>query len=448
VGANHAAVGVIAQRLDRLPITSLHRAAIRALAFAYFFELADIYTFSLASPGLMTYWHLSVRDVARITSATFGGAFLGAIGAGRFAEMFGRKPTLIVAILLYSLASMLCGLSWSSASLGAFRFLTGLGLAGMTVVANTYVGELFPPATRGRYLAIIVAIGLIGVPVTAWISRFVVPIGASGWRFVFLWGGLGVAVIPLVLRMTESPRWYASRGRFDEARVTVEQWEACASSEGKAPSPVVSKITDGCIGTGSFSTLLRGRLGRRTVLMLFVSALQTIGGYGFLVWAPALLVAHGFTMLRSLEYSSLIAICNPLGAAASIALIERVERKSLIAAGSVIIAALGILYGSSTQPFFIVLFGGMLVFMLQANVPAGFTYGAELYPTEVRASGVGLLYGFGRLVNIAGPFAISSLYSITGYFSIFAFIAACYLVSAVALAAFGPRTTRRSLEAI
>ena len=106
--------------LDRLPITTAHRWAIAALAFAYFFELADLNTFSFAAPGVMKAWGIPVGAVALITSASFGGMFLGAVSGGRVADAIGRKRGFIVAIAVYALFSLLNAVSWDVASLASF----------------------------------------------------------------------------------------------------------------------------------------------------------------------------------------------------------------------------------------------------------------------------------------------------------------------------------------
>jgi MFS transporter, putative metabolite:H+ symporter len=162
----------VAQRLDRLPISSVHRLVLIALTFAYFFELGDLNTFSFAAPALIKYWHLPITTIGFITSATFFGLFLGAVGGGWFADRMGRKRSLIYAVACYSLFSLLSALAWDPISLGVMRLLTGLGLASMTIIANTYISEFFPAASRGRYQAWTVMIGLIGIPATAWIARF------------------------------------------------------------------------------------------------------------------------------------------------------------------------------------------------------------------------------------------------------------------------------------
>ena len=170
----------ISERMDRLPMTPPHRIAIFALAFAYFFEFADLNTFAFAAPGVMKAWHIAVGSVAFITSASFGGMFIGAVTAGWLADAVGRKRALVLTVSCYALFSLLNAASWDVLSLAAFRFLTGVGLSGMTVTANTYVSEFFPASVRGKYMGRIMTVGLVGIPATAWFARTFVPMATWG----------------------------------------------------------------------------------------------------------------------------------------------------------------------------------------------------------------------------------------------------------------------------
>jgi MFS transporter, putative metabolite:H+ symporter len=442
----------ISVRLDRLPITSVHRAAIAALAFAYFFELADLNTFAYAAPGVMKAWGIPVSAVALITSASFGGMFLGALGGGWFADLYGRKRGFIISIVVYALFSLLNATSWDVLSLAVFRFLTGVGLSAMTVIANTYVSEVFPARVRGKYMGRVVTIGLIGIPVTAWVARFVVPAAPWGWRLVFVWGGLGAFALILAARMVESPRWYLRKNDPARADAIVAQLEAAALAEHgtlAAPDAVMAVPTPEP-ETNSFTLGLlfeKRQIGRTTILLL-AWIFQTLGFYGFVAWVPTLLVQHGFSLVQSLQYTSLIAICNPLGSLVASDLVERFERKWFITVVGVLIAVFGLGYGLSGSAVFIVLFGALVVASIQAMAVALYTYTPELYPTSMRSSGMGITYGVGRLANVAGPFIVSFIFGAAGYLSVFVYIAACWVGVALVVGIFGPVTTGRPLEVL
>src|ERR1700692_2953772 len=373
----------LSQRMDQLPITHLHRIAITALAFAYFFELADLNTFAYAAPGIIGSWHIPVHAVALITSTSFGGMFIGGTFGGILAHRIGRQRAVILSILIYTVFSLLNAASWNVTSLAVFRFLTGIGLSGMTVVANVYISEFFPARVRGKYMSMIFTLGLLGIPATAWIARLLVPAAPWGWRLVFLWGSLGLLAIPFAMRLIESPRWLLAQGREKEALQAVEKLEKMG---GISPvvvatgAPMVAKV----IEARSYRQMFDAEHRIRTIGLSLVWIFQTLGFYGFVAWVPTLLVQHGFTITKSLEYSSLIAICNPLGALVGTQLIERFERKWIITVDAVAIAIAGVAYGLAPSATFIVIFGMLVIITIQLMNATLYIYTPESYPTNLR----------------------------------------------------------------
>jgi MFS transporter, putative metabolite:H+ symporter len=386
-----------------------------------------------------------VHAVALITATSFGGMFIGGTFGGIIAHRIGRKPAFILSILIYTIFSLLNAASWNVISLAVFRFLTGIGLSGMTVVANVYISEFFPARVRGKYLSMIFTLGLIGIPATAWIARFLVPSAPWRWRLVFVWGSLGLLAIPFALRLMESPRWLLAKGREKEAAQAVEKLEKMGGITPVVSSaPMVAKAVE----AGSYRQMFDAEHRLRTIGLSLVWIFQTLGFYGFVAWVPTLLVQHGFTITKSLEYSSLIAICNPLGAWVGTQLIERFERKWIITVDAVLIAIAGVAYGLAPSATFIVIFGMLVIITIQLMNATLYIYTPESYPTNLRSSGAGLCYGLGRLTNVIGPFIISALYLNAGYLSVFVYISVCWLVVAGVVATIGPKTTGRPLEVV
>src|SRR5712691_683130 len=102
----HMRVSSVAARLDRLPITAFHRRMVYLLGYIFFFELGDLNSFGFAAPAVRAAWHLSLTTIARITSASFVGMFVGATTAGWLSDRLGRKRTLIVTTTWYSAFSL------------------------------------------------------------------------------------------------------------------------------------------------------------------------------------------------------------------------------------------------------------------------------------------------------------------------------------------------------
>ena len=429
-----------AARLDRLPVSSFHRDIVRLLAYIFFFELGDLNSFAFAAPGVRQAWHLSIDTISFITSASFVGMFIGSTLGGWFSDRVGRKRALIVTTIWYSGFSLLNAFAWDTSSLFATRLLTGVGLSSMTVVAMTYISEMFPARIRGSYQAWILTIGLCGIPVTAYVARFIIPLASWGWRAVFLWGSLAILFPLFSGHLEESPRWFENRGRTADADAALQRIEARVRQEiGELPPPV--ETAPAVVRRGGFGELVAsGSLGR-LILLMSIWMCQTLGIYGFLSWVPTLLVEHGFSVVRSLEQSSAMSIGAVPGAWIASKLSDRWERKSLIGIVAVAIAICGLSYGLSFRTATIVIFGFLVAMGQQVFAALLYAYTPECFPTAVRNTGTGLSYGVGRLANgLVGPFVVAFLFQRYGYTTVFAYIALCWAVVAVLVTTMGPKT--------
>jgi len=259
-------------RLDRLPITSIHRQIMWIVAIVFFFELGDLNTFAFASPAVMKAWNLSVSTISHIVSWTFFGMFLGAVTGGWFSDRIGRKKALLITTAWYSGFSLLNAGVQGTIGLSATRLLTGVGLSAMTVIGMTYVSEIFPAKRRGDYQGWIMTIGLVGIPMTAYVARFTVPIADWGWRLIFVWGAFGLVILAFANRLLESPRWYENQGRFAEADAVIERMESCAREEFGELAPVVETqaAASGGPRRGSYADLLARAYLPRTIMLTTV----------------------------------------------------------------------------------------------------------------------------------------------------------------------------------
>jgi putative MFS transporter len=441
-----------ATRLDRLPVSAFHQRTAALLAYVFFFELGDLNSFAYAAPALRQQWQLSLATIATITSASFVGMFIGAMSAGTLSDHVGRKRALILTTLWYSSMSLLNAFAWSVPSLFAARLLTGVGLSGMTVVAMTYIGEMFPSRVRGAFQARILMFGLIGIPATAYVARFAVPSADWGWRAIFVWGALAIFFPLFARRLEESPRWLERRERFDEAEQVLARIERESLKGLARPENLVGlrgPMPPSPFGPGEHSIgikgLIRSGAGGRALLLISVWFCQTLGFYGFNAWVPTLLAEQGFSIMRTLEQSSAISIGAVPGAWIASKIADRWERKYLIAIVAVLVGAFGMIYGLSFNTWIIVTFGFLVAMSQQVFAPMLYAYTAECFPTNARNTGAGLSYGIGRLGNAVGPLIVAFLFTTYGYRSVFAYIAVCWVLVAFLILTFGPRMNARTL---
>jgi putative MFS transporter len=435
----------VANRLDRLPIASFHKYILYTLAFAYFFEFGDTNTFAVIAPQLIKQWGISVNTIAFITSISFLGMFIGSIGGGWIADKFGRKKAITITVAFFSLFSLLNAFGWDAWSIGAFRFLTGVGLAAMTVVCNTYISEMFPGKFRGKYMALAIVIGICGTPITTWLARFIIPLNTWSWRLVFVWGAFGILILLLSRKLVESPRWYESRKEYDQADAIMKQIESVVSKEKGELPPAAKPVEVVKTPKMPISTLFKGKYLKITLLLTVLWVTQTVGFFGFSSWAPTLLFKQGIDVEKSLGYVAFATLGAPLGSYIAALISDRFDRKWLLVFSGVMIAISGLLYGLTFNPVLIVVFGLMVNIFERIFTPLGYSYSPELYPVEARAIGSGIPYGIGRLANLIGPLLISFIFTHNGYKAVFYFIAGTWLVGALAISLFGPSIKKANL---
>ncbi|MFD2415828.1 MFS transporter [Amycolatopsis pigmentata] len=427
-------------RLDRLPIARFHKITILAVSFAYFFEFADINSFSATAPKLIKLWGVTVNQVAYVTSLSFVGMFFGSIVASTIADRWGRKNALMATTLWFGVFSLAATFSWDVVSIGVFRVLTSAGLSAMTVVAVIYVNELYPAASRGKYQAYAIVIGICGTPATNLIASLVIPINTWSWRLVYLWGALGVLLVFFTRQLKESPRWHESRGDHEQADAVLREIEEqVAAEKGPLPEPA-PPVEEAPATKAPLKLLLRKKYLLPTLLLTVVWVTQTIGFFGFSSWAPTLLAKEGFSVEKSVFYVALTTVGAPLGSYLAALVTDRFERKWCLVAFGSVIALCGLLYGLTFTPILIVVFGFLVNLFERGYTALAYAYSPELFDTRGRSLGTGVSYGLGRLSNAAGPLIVAALYNGSGYRSVFFFIAGTWMVGAVVLAVFGART--------
>ncbi|HTJ64820.1 MAG TPA: MFS transporter [Alphaproteobacteria bacterium] len=438
----------IAARIDRLPISAMHKRLLWIVAIPLFFDVSDIFTFSNAAPALRQLWGLTKQDIALATSAGFLGMAIGGTFGGIIADRIGRIKGMMLFTAIFSFFSLANGFATNLTELVALRFATGLGIASATVAVITYIAELYPAKVRGRWQSWAMVIALSGISVTSFVGYAVIPLGENGWRLIFVWGALGVPFLWFARTLNESPRWLARKGRYADAEASLQKIEAAvARTDGPLPEPRPLAVARPSANLG-WSALFSPAYIKATLSLCAIWFFQTIGFYGFMSWVPTLLADHGFQLTKSLGFVTLINAGALPGALFAVYLSDRTERKFAITGVALAIGTFGLIYGATFHPVMIVVFGFLAATMMDTFSALAFAYTPEQYPTDVRNSGTGLAYGVGRLANVVNPFIVAAISDDLGYPYVFAYIAGAWAVTAAIAAAFGARTTGRALEAI
>jgi MFS family permease len=380
------------------------------------------------------------RFVGYVLAATVFGWATGGVIGGIIADYIGRKRTMVLTILAYTLTTGLSALSWNWQSFAALRFLVGVGIGSEWATGASIVSELWPDHARGKGGGILQAGAGVGSLLASAVWLGIGGLGPNAWRFMYLVGVLPALITLWIWRtIPESPRWEASHERRREAQALRR---AGARLEGEHAALTRFTVMD------LFSEkAVRGRLITACVLMLSV----TFGFWGVATFVPTYVaaVAHAqglpparYAAIGGLLYSSM----QIFGFVALGFLSDAIGRKPTTMiwyAASLVLTPVVYLW---TQNLATLLFAVAVFGFFSGGIWAWAPiWLPELFPTRMRGTAVAFCFNAPRWISAAGPLVAGTLIVGLGGFGPAATIVGLFFMVGVLAAPFLPETNGQPL---
>jgi MFS transporter, putative metabolite:H+ symporter len=432
----------IGARLDRLPVTQLHRKVFTLIAVGMFFEGFDIYIAASVLGATYKSGFSTLEQNGFFISMTFVGMTLGALLTGFLGDRYGRQFTYQLNLIVFGVASLASAVAPNMTTLIALRFLMGLGLGAEVVVGYSMMAEFFPARIRGKWSGMMCTLVTAGLPVSAFLAWLLVP--TFGWRIMFLLGAVGSFVAWFLRReLPESPRWLVVMGRDAEADALVSRFEREAgftSTSNLLPTheAIVSHATGDLFQSPFLASLIVGCVS----LMVANSVIQ-----GFVVWLPTFFVGQGESIARSTGFAMLMALGGPIGSALGALVADYLGRKLTIVTVSCLAIGLSVAFVfSGTSPVMPII-GFLLTIPIYLLVAVLFAiYIPELFPTALRLRGVGICNAVGRSASIIVPLSIGPLFANLGIAGVLAVMSSALIAMCVVVIALGTETRVQRLS--
>ncbi|MGO1973880.1 MAG: MFS transporter [Propionibacteriaceae bacterium] len=415
------------ERLDRLPFNRRHGRLIGGSGIGWALDAMDVGLISFVLAALKVQWDLTNGEMSWIASIGFVGMAIGASLGGLLADKIGRRQVFALTLLIYGLATGASALAGSVAVLLVFRFLVGLGLGAELPVASTLVSEYAPAKIRGRLVVILEAFWAVGWVLAALIGYFVVPLSDNGWRWALAIGAVpAVYAIVVRLGLPESVRFLERKGRTEEAETAVRAFE-----QPSGIAPVESPTVEPVASPGPGALWGRG-MRRRTAAIWLAWFFINFAYYGAFIWLPSILVADGYSLVKSFGFTLLITLAQLPGYALAAFLIEVWGRRPTLASflgGSAVAAGLFAFAGGESS----ILVAGMLLSFFNLGAwGALYAVTPEIYPTVLRGTGTGWAAGFGRIASIIAPLLMPAMLAAGGRELAFLVFGVAFLAAMVA----------------
>jgi benzoate transport len=366
----------------------------------------DVLSISFASPGIAADWGVDRAALGLVLSMELIGMAVGSVLIGGVADRIGRRPVIILCLLIMAAGMIAAAFAHDVVSLSAYRMLTGLGIGGMLASVNAMVAEY--ASDKHRHLC--VTIMAAGFPIGAVAGGAVASqlLNQYSWHAVFLLGaGFTLVLLPIVLVMLPESISFLAKARPKRAleRINATLKRMGHETVASLPDPVAGEAGP---RVGLFSKRWFG-----LILLLTVAYFAHIMAFYYILkWIPKIVVDMGYAPPLA---GGVLVWANVGGAIGAIflgLLSQRFNVKGLVIGALVLSIGMLVVFGRGYDTLLeLSLVAAVTGFCTNAAVVGLYALMASYLPTELRAGGTGFVIGVGRGGAALGPIVAGIMFA-------------------------------------
>lgn len=435
-------MGNITYTLDTVPLRRFHKKIFAYTLGGTFMDGYIIGTLSLGLPFIVTEMNMSVFWQGLIGSSALIGILIGAPICGWLSDKIGRQIIYLWHFIILVVAAALQFFVQSPETLFLLRLILGFSIGAEYVVGPTMLAEFVPLKHRATMCSAMIAAWYVGNFVAFAICYLIKDLGPGNWRWMLVSAVIpGILVLFLRAGSPESLRWLIKKGKVDKAREIVTKF--------LGPDVSIEGFVEEAKGAQkrvSFFQIFGKKLWKRTLFGSVFYASQVLVFYAFFTFLP--------TVLRTLnvnnEYfgSVIVNFVALIGGVIGLLVVDKFTRRKFVIGTFILFGIPLVILGvflNMPGVIVTVLFCVAMAFLAMGET-LQFVYPPEMFPTELRTSGVGFVTAFSRVGAATGTFLLPVMLSTVGVSMTILMMAGVAGIGLIASIFLAPETRGMSLE--
>ena len=393
--------------LDQSAMNGFQMAAVGICVLLNALDGFDILSISFASPGIAGEWSINAAALGVVLAMELFGMAIGSIALGGMADRIGRRPTILLCLVLMTVGMYGASLVATVNQLLFARFATGLGIGGMLASTNAMTAEF----SNAKYRNLAVILMATGYPVGAIVGGSIstMLLGSFDWRAIFVFGAActGFMLLVVWVALPESIEYLATKRPPNH----LERINKTLTRMGHGTIALLPDVVE-TQRKNSMAILMSPQYRALTLLLIVAYFAHIMTFYYILKWIPRIVVDMGYVASTA---GAVLVWANVGGAIGSLLLglfSARFRLRSLVIGvlllSFVMVTVFGLGYQDLSQLSLVAAITG---FFTNAAVVGFYALMANVFPSDVRASGTGVVIGVGRGGAALGPVVAGLLFT-------------------------------------